>query len=92
VGQQTRVIVRIRPGQEGAVADALRRSNGSLRYRHASISALTADIDAGDLDSLAGLDGVESVSYGEPSSVTKATTMKNTVIHDLRPRRKVIWD
>src|SRR6266508_3279603 len=60
-GQTTRVIVRVRPGQDALIKEALRRSKATLRYEHASISALTVDIDASQLDALAGLDGVESV-------------------------------
>jgi hypothetical protein len=58
-GQRTRVIVRLRQGAGTAVKDVLSRTQSDIKYEHASISALTADVRADTLEAIAALDDVE---------------------------------
>jgi serine protease AprX len=65
-GHRTRVIVRLREGRSTSVRDALRRAKSDIKYDHASISSVTADLRADSLEAIADLDDVESVSIDAP--------------------------
>jgi subtilisin family serine protease len=65
-GHRTRVIVRLREGAGTSVREALRRSKSHVRYTHDSISAVTMNLGSDDLEPIADLDEVESVSIDAP--------------------------
>ena len=69
-GQRTRVIVRLRQGAGATVKDVLRRTQSEIRYDHESISALTADLRADNLQAIADLGDVESMSIDAPVQAT----------------------
>src|SRR5262245_30434758 len=69
-GQRTRVIVRLRQGAGSTVRDVLRRTQSEIRYDHESISALTADLRADNLQAIADLGDVESMSLDAPVQAT----------------------
>jgi serine protease AprX len=73
-GDTTRVIIRMRPGHEDAVKEALRGFKFNLKFNHPGISALTGDLRVDALDALAELDDVESVSYDAPVDGLAVTT------------------
>jgi serine protease AprX len=60
--QAHRVIIRVRPGQLGALQRSLEAHGDEVIADHQSIDALTARVRTSDLDELAGQDGVLSVS------------------------------
>jgi hypothetical protein len=61
-GDRTRVIVRLRERSGTSVRELLRRTTSKVKYDHDSISALSTQLGAEDLESIADLDEVRSVS------------------------------
>src|SRR6185503_8567653 len=82
-GHRTRVSVRLREGSGASVRELLRRTKSKLRYDHDSISALTTELRLEDLDAIADLDEVESVSIDAPVAAT-ATVIPSTTGTGLR--------
>jgi serine protease AprX len=60
--REHRVIIRVRPGQRGALQQSLEARGDEVIADHESIEALTARVRTSDLDDIAGRDGVISVS------------------------------
>src|SRR5262245_5903736 len=82
-GHRTRVIVRLRQGAGESLKDFLRRTQSDVKYDHGSISAVTADVRDDDLEAIADLDDVESVSIDGPVQAT-ATIISATAGAALR--------
>ena len=57
-----RVIIRVRPGQRGAIAHALRKSGHAVYGDHAGIEGLSVEVSASTLQALANNPNVKSIS------------------------------
>src|SRR5438552_2930148 len=57
-----RVIIRVRPGQRGAIKQALRKSGHAVYGDHAGIEGLSVEVSASTLRALANNPNVESIS------------------------------
>ena len=82
-GHRTRVIIRLRQGDDASVREVLRRTQSDIKYEHESISALSVDLPTDSLETLANLDEVESLSIDGPVSAL-ATLIPATTGASLR--------
>ena len=89
-----RVIVRVKPGQRAAVAQALRKRGHQVYGDHAGIDALSSEVSMDTLKALTNNPAVESISTdadvdtldakkGSSSTATTTTTTPPTVVSSL---------